>query len=89
MLRIFTNLSKKRDGVEYEILISLSKWDFLAGGWKSKTSEGIKDIDMGVIVIDSMIECIGIDDITKEERVARKNRQDHEHKFSVLNENYF
>lgn len=49
----------------------------------------IKDIDMGVIVIDSMIECIGIDDITKEERVARKNRQDHEHKFSVLNGAYF
>ena len=86
MLRIFTNLSNKRDGVECKILISLSKWDFLAGGWKSKTSAGIKDID---IVIDGMIECIGIDDIAKGERVARKNGEDHEYKFSVLNENYF
>ena len=57
MLRIFTNLSNKRDGVECKILISLSKWDFLAGGWKSKTSAGIKDIDMGVIVIDGPWRC--------------------------------
>ena len=88
-LRIFTNLSNKRDGVECKILINLSKWDFLAGGWKSKTSAGIKDTDMGVIVIKGMIECTGIDDITKGERETRKNREDHVYKFSVLNKNYF
>lgn len=66
-----TNVSKSGDGVECKKVASASKWYFPAGSWKSKRSAGTKYVDMEVTVIEGMIECIGIDGITK----ARKNRE--------------
>jgi hypothetical protein len=65
----------RRGGVACEVVVAnTSTWYFPAGGWEFRKATKTKEIGMEVIVIEGVIDCLGINEITKRARGKGEQR---------------